>query len=239
MSARKTDGGRREDNRAEQRAKVLDAAAALFASKGYGGTGMREIAREAGVSLSMINYYFGSKQGVLEELLDDHHDRYLSAVATALESAETVEGKVRAWIRAAVTLARALGPTMRVGFIDLPREAPGVLDLKANRIREVVTLMAAHIFGPLERLAEIHMLGPALGSMVMSHFMVRPMMERVVGELPDDDAFFERYAEVIADQVLYGLVGRPPDGERPVGRTPELTFRPGLRPGGLRRDDRG
>lgn len=194
----------------DQRERVLDAAAALFAEKGYGGTGMREIARVAGVSLSMINYYFGSKQGVLEELLDTHQARYIAAVRAALESAETVEGKVRAWARTAVEHARRSGPAMRVAFIDLPREAPGVLEAKAARIGEVAALMIEHVFGPLGRQADVPLLGPGFGSMIMSHFMARPMMEAVFGELPDDDAFYARYAETIADQLLYGLVGRRP-----------------------------
>ncbi len=234
MSRAGQDGSARK----EQRDRVLEAAAALFAEKGFGGTGMRELARRAGVSLSMINYYFGSKQGVLEKLLDDQHDRYVAAVKGALESAETVEGKVRAWVRAAVTVARHQGAAMRVAFIDLPREAPGVLEQKASRIHEVVQLMATHVFGPIGRTGDMHFLGPALGSAVMSHFMIRPMLERVVAGLPTDDAFFERYVEAISGQLLYGLVGRPPPAETEAGRTPAapaILF-PGLKPAGPRPD---
>ena len=232
-------GARQTAGREAQRARVLEVAARLFAAKGYGGTGMREMAREAGISLSMINYYFGSKQGVLGELLADHQDRYIAAVTEALESAETIEGKVKAWIRAAVTLARHLGASMRVAFLDLPREAPGVLEQKASRIQEVVRLMATHIHGPLGRVPDLPFLGPAMGAMVMSHFMGRPMLERIVGDLPDDDAFFERYIDVIAHQVLYGLVGQPPAEETVVGRSPsppDLPF-PGLRRAGPRPDE--
>lgn len=234
MNRSESDG---DGERNPQRDKVLKVAAGLFAAKGFGGAGMREIAREAGVSLSMINYYFGSKRGVLEELLERHQDRYLAAVTGALQSAETVEGKVKAWVRAAVTLARHTGPAMKVIFVDLPREAPGVLDQKAARMQEVARLMATHVFGPLERLPDLPLLGPALGSAVMSHFMARPMLERVLGELPDDDAFFERYAAVITHQLLYGLVGRPAAQETHVGRLPpaaELPLRPGAPPPGER-----
>lgn len=233
--------GARDDGRArnEHRDRVLEAAAALFAEKGFGGTGMRELARRAGVALSMINYYFGSKQGVLEELLDDQHDRYLTAVRSALESADTVEGKVRAWVRAAVTVARHQGAAMKVAFIDLPREAPGVLEQKASRIHEVAQLMATHVFGPVGRTGDMHFLGPAMGNAVMSHFMVRPMLEQVVDGMPTDDRFFERYVEVISQQLLYGLVGRPPPDETEAGHsppTPALLF-PGIKRAGRPPDD--
>lgn len=210
MSEQSDDGRSRADNRAVQRDRVLAAAAALFAAKGFGGASMREIAREAGVALSMINYYFGSKKGLFDELLQHQQDRFIAAVQAALESEDTVEGKVRAYVRAAVSLARRIGPALRIAFVELPREAPGVLEAKAARIGELAALMAAHVLGPLERVRDLAFLGPGMGSMVMSHFMARPMLERVVGELADDDAFYARYADVIANQLLYGLVGRPP-----------------------------
>lgn len=196
--------------RTEQRERVLEAAARLFAQKGYGGTGMRALAREAGVSLSMINYYFGSKQGVFEQLLDQIHDRYFGTVRRAIESEDEIEGKVRAWVRGVVGLARRRGPEMRMFFIDLPAEVPGVLDRKARRIEDLIGLMTQHVFGPLGREKDMPFLGPGIGSMIMSHFMARPMIEHMLGGLPDDDAFYDRYADIIAHQLLYGLMGTRP-----------------------------
>lgn len=201
------------DTRPDQRDQILDAAARLFAEKGYGGAGMREIASEAGVALSMINYYFGSKQGVLEELLERMHTRYVEAVRTALESHEAIPDKIRAWIRSAVALARDTGPWMRVAFVDIPREAPGIAQAKAARIKDIAALMRTHVFEPLGRAGDIPLLGPGFGSMVMSHFMARPLIETQFGPLPDDDAFYDRYAEVITHQILYGLLGAPSDGD--------------------------
>ncbi|MCA9575855.1 MAG: TetR/AcrR family transcriptional regulator [Polyangiales bacterium] len=48
------------------RARILAAALRLFADVGRGQTSVRDIAREAGVSLGMVNHYFGSK----DELFD-------------------------------------------------------------------------------------------------------------------------------------------------------------------------
>lgn len=48
---------------------IMEAAVELFSKKGFEGTSMRDLASEAGVNLAMINYYFGSKEGLLEEVL--------------------------------------------------------------------------------------------------------------------------------------------------------------------------
>lgn len=47
---------------------ILEVAEALFATNGFAGTSVRDIAKEAGVNLAMISYYFGSKEKLLGSL---------------------------------------------------------------------------------------------------------------------------------------------------------------------------
>lgn len=49
--------------------KILEAAEALFAAKSYRGTTMRAITDKADVNLAAVNYHFGSKQSLLEEVI--------------------------------------------------------------------------------------------------------------------------------------------------------------------------
>lgn len=53
---------------ASARARMLSAAARLFAARGLAGVGLREITAEAGVNLAAVNYHFGSKEKLLEAL---------------------------------------------------------------------------------------------------------------------------------------------------------------------------
>lgn len=48
------------------RDKILDAAEALFAQKGFATTSVRAITDRAGVNLAALNYHFGSKAGLIE-----------------------------------------------------------------------------------------------------------------------------------------------------------------------------
>ncbi|UBM60594.1 TetR/AcrR family transcriptional regulator [Marinilongibacter aquaticus] len=52
----------------EKQLAILGVAETLFAEKGFEAASVREIAKEAGVNLAMINYYFGSKEKLLESL---------------------------------------------------------------------------------------------------------------------------------------------------------------------------
>lgn len=47
---------------------IIMVAEKLFAANGYNGTSVRDIAAKAKVNVSMISYYFGSKENLLEEL---------------------------------------------------------------------------------------------------------------------------------------------------------------------------
>ena len=62
-SHRVSDGGSRT------RTKILDAAEALFAVRGYYGVSIRDITQAAGVQLALANYHFGSKQALYGEVI--------------------------------------------------------------------------------------------------------------------------------------------------------------------------
>ena len=197
-----------EQKCASQRQQILDAAARLFSERGFGGTGMREIAKEAGVSLSMVNYHFGTKACLLEMAVASFQDDFLTMARAALTGNDTLEAKVRAYVRGSVQLARERPHFMRVAFHDLPKETPTMPNCKSGRLKELPVLLKEHMLGPAGKGPLLHFLGPGIGKMIMSHFVVRPMVEAILGPMPDDDAFYETYADAMADQILYGLVGQ-------------------------------
>jgi AcrR family transcriptional regulator len=54
----------------DKREHILIVAEALFGEKGFDGTSVRDIAQQAGVNLAMISYYFGSKEKLLEAMIE-------------------------------------------------------------------------------------------------------------------------------------------------------------------------
>lgn len=72
---------RAETDRTE--ARIMRAALRLFASKGYGAVGIREIALEAGVSTAALYHYMRTKEDLLVALMTDRMRRMLAVGATA------------------------------------------------------------------------------------------------------------------------------------------------------------
>lgn len=54
----------------DKQVDILLAAERLFAVKGFDGTSVRDIANEANVNVAMINYYFGSKDKLLDTFFE-------------------------------------------------------------------------------------------------------------------------------------------------------------------------
>ncbi len=55
---------------ADKREHILIVAEQLFGERGFDGTSVRDIAQTAGVNLAMISYYFGSKEKLLEAMIN-------------------------------------------------------------------------------------------------------------------------------------------------------------------------
>ncbi len=57
-------------NLSEKQQHILEVAERLFSENGFDGTSVRHISKEAGINVAMISYYFGSKEKLLETLID-------------------------------------------------------------------------------------------------------------------------------------------------------------------------
>ncbi len=53
----------------EKQIQILEVAETLFAEKGFDGTSIRDISRQAEINIAMISYYFGSKERLLQSLI--------------------------------------------------------------------------------------------------------------------------------------------------------------------------
>jgi len=65
--------------------KLIDVALDLFAQYGFKGTSIREIARLSGMTLPSIYYYFGSKNGLMQAILERSSSRFLASLHKVAE----------------------------------------------------------------------------------------------------------------------------------------------------------
>ena len=70
-------GGGRRHRSAAPRAAIVDAARRSLLERGFAGLSTRAVAERAGVPLSQVHYYFGSKQQLILDLLESENERRL------------------------------------------------------------------------------------------------------------------------------------------------------------------
>jgi AcrR family transcriptional regulator len=154
-TARRYDSPIRSRRAEETRAALMDAAGRLFAARGWAGTGMRDVAEEAGVATETLYSHFSSKRALLQAVIDVAvvGDEESVALAERDEFAALGRGRRGERIAAAAAVVRAVHERT-AGFAMVLREAaPGdaeiaeVLQATRGRQREDVAAGAALIIG--------------------------------------------------------------------------------------------
>lgn len=87
------------EDKLSQSQKILNAAYKCISTKGYANVSLRDIANEAGVVLSQLNYYFGNKEGLFTEVIKMMINKYLHEINEALNIGETAHDKMASLIK--------------------------------------------------------------------------------------------------------------------------------------------
>lgn len=143
----------------DTKSRILDAAFRCLASDGYAALSMREIAREAGVNLALINYHFGTKDQLVVEVLDAANERLLARQKAMYSGAH---GFAEKWAEA----RRFYESDLASGFVRVQAElmAAGYANpwLRDKVVARVVAWGELIHGGVREALAELEAQGVAL-----------------------------------------------------------------------------
>src|SRR5579872_4324308 len=132
--------------KAETRARLLDAAATLFAERGIDAVSVDAVAEAAGRTSGAVYAHFGSKQGLLLALLDEWAQSLVTVLEAQFEVASSVEDRLRAV--AADVITAPSDQTVRLLLLE--RE----LWLRAARDPEVAAAMRLRAAEAHARLAK-------------------------------------------------------------------------------------
>lgn len=123
-----------KDDRIVAKKRIFQAAISLFARKGFAAVGIREIAKAADVNISMINYYFDGKAGMLKEIINECYDKYYSTILDTGDEKMPLEERVKYLTYNMVKFFRENTELAIVAFSTIPVEIPDIIDLKIKWI---------------------------------------------------------------------------------------------------------
>ena len=221
MAAKKKEKGK------DTKERIFEAARHLIARKGYAAVSVREIAKQAKANISMLNYYYGGKVGILRAILDVFYDKYYGAVLdvnieqlTTEEVIEEVIGNLVKFYRENIELSVAAHNTFA---IDMPE----IADLEMKWVKSRREQINAHFkkFG-LDTSDEVTMtvMRGLMSSIIATHFLgmytweytkkARKAEKKEIEEFVEeetlcemDGAFYEQYIKTLTKFYLTGLYG--------------------------------
>ncbi len=204
----------RKKQKPESRERIIQAALSLFASHGFSETGVRELAARAEVNLSMVNYFFGSKKGLLKEILDSFLAGYLSIAREELVGDGDLSQRLERFIGRAIRYFDREREALLITISELPHDDPEIVEHKAGWARQMVEIVNQEICLPLAAESGQHIpptcLSPMLTSLMASRFLFTPVMEKV-DRGSSKAVSIDVYTETITRMLLQGFV--TPDNE--------------------------
>lgn len=116
--------------------KIKDVARKVFMSKGYAATRTRDIAKEAGVNISLLNYYFRSKRNLFDMVMTEELQRFFSIISSIMfEEKTTLKEKLEQLVDRYIDLLNA-NPDLPLFMINEIRHEPEKL-YKLSKARDI------------------------------------------------------------------------------------------------------
>lgn len=184
-------------------AALLEAAQAVFLEHGYEGASIEEIVRRVGGSKASLYSYFGSKENLFWEVLNQLSDRFMTELAVPTQADADIEGTLAAIGRRFLTIF--LDPQRCRLFRTMIAESARFPELsraffeRGMRARRAVAdyLRLQHEAG------RIDYLDADVAAMQFLELVKGPPHSRVLLSLPPFPEGFDHEAHVIAAVRLY------------------------------------
>jgi len=191
----------------EKRRLILDAAARVFARKGFHTSRVGDIAEEAGIAHGLLYHYFASKDEVLETVFRENWGELLERFAAVEASDGPADEKLLGLVKILLRTWRNDPDLVTVMVREVGRSAH--LSAQVDDIgRGFEVIQRVIEQGQAEGVFRAE-LDPRLASWVVYGGLEEILTGWVMGRLPDGDEEVARAERTIVDVLRGGLVRAP------------------------------
>ncbi len=196
------------------RTKLLEAAGKVFAEQGFHAATVREICSRAGANVAAVNYHFGDKVELYEEVLRqavlEVHDAALREALNDKDPRQALRRMIRHMVIRLCSVNRP-GWTMRIMAHEMAKPTPAFGRVVDDIIRPTSTMLR-RVIGRLLNLPPEHektrlCVNSVMGQ-VIHYVYASPVIERLWPEFKMTDETAERIAQHIADFSLAYLTSK-------------------------------
>ena len=193
----------------EPKERILDSASKLFAQRGFSAIGVREIAKDADVNISMVSYYFNGKTGILKAIIDEYFNEVKQILNSISEKSYDPATSLKYLLKEMISLFNKRQDLCKVAIIELPFDQEDVADFKVKMFDEHIKLIKQtfHAHGNFfDKPEQTMIIGPAFLSLLFSNLIFGNVIKDS-SNITFDDAYYEQYIEIISTLFLKGIIG--------------------------------
>jgi len=168
--------------------RIVEAAGRAIRRSGYGGAGVADIMRDAGLTHGGFYAHFASRDAMLAEAADRAGAETvatLERVAAAAPPSRALEAMIRTYLSKAHVEAVETGCAVAALGSEMPRQTPKVRRAATRRIKEMIDLVARQLPEWGQRGAHERALvtvATAVGAMVLARAVDDPKLSDAVRE---------------------------------------------------------
>ncbi|HEX6311031.1 MAG TPA: TetR/AcrR family transcriptional regulator [Acidimicrobiia bacterium] len=207
----------REEKKAQTRARLMEAAAAVFARRGLAAASLDEIAEEAGLTKGAIYSNFASKEDLVLAVLDEAGRERIHDITADVDASRTVDEEAR---RAGAQFMASTQEELPLLLLALELTAysgrnPEFRDRQIDRHRESLREIADVMEASAPDFGIELPLPPRQMAIVLNALGIGLSIEKLLDpEGVPDDLF------ATAIMLMYGIRGREPDRQPSSGTAP-------------------
>jgi TetR/AcrR family fatty acid metabolism transcriptional regulator len=197
--------------RSDKRSLIQDAAIKVFASRGYHGSRVSDIASEAGIAYGLVYHYFKNKEEILATIFEERWSGFLAAVEAIAGGTASTEDRLVAVAALILDAYRVRPEWVKVLVLEIQRSSrfaePGQIEAVGRLFDAVTRILRSgqergEIRGELDPNVACYVLIGALDLVITSLVLG---ITRLEGNDGDERGFYRKVARTVVDIFMHGM----------------------------------
>lgn len=208
----------------EARGRILDAAARLFADRGFAGTTVRDIASVAGLNLAMIHYYFGNKEGLYRSVFEEQVHAVQRILLESDLDTGTCRERLERFVHGYTRFLCRHSHFARIIQQELLNNGELLREIMRPQVSRNYTILRGIIEDGIRsgefRTVDTEIAPISVVGMIAFFVLANPIVSLLTGTTPEQEGFETRLAEHTVNLLMRGIVASPATVDAGVSEKP-------------------
>jgi TetR/AcrR family fatty acid metabolism transcriptional regulator len=197
--------------RPDKRSLIQDAAIKVFATHGYHGSRVSDIAREAGIAYGLVYHYFKNKEEILATIFEERWSGFLEVVEAIAGGTTSTEDRLVSVAALILNAYRVRPDWVKVLVLEIQRSSrfaePSQIEAVGRLFDAVAQILRSgqergEVRGELDPEVACYVLIGALDLVITSLVLG---ITRIEGDEADEGEFYLGAARTVVDIFMHGM----------------------------------